>query len=205
MSDQPPAARAAPRIALVTSAELPELDADTRRLLGPLAARGVAAEPVVWDDPTVDWAAFDLAVVRSCWGYVPRRAEFLAWARSVPRLVNPPDVLAWNTDKRYLQDLAGAGVPVVPGGAKRLLYARVDLVPGPHGQPLLMELELTEPQLFLGYAPDAAERLAVAITARTRPLIHRRPAASGFSRNPQQVPSSQEHCVEHGLGKRARR
>jgi hypothetical protein len=78
MNDQPLADRVAPRIALVTCAQVPELDADTRGLLGPLAARGVAAEAVVWDDPTVDWAGFDLAVVRSCWDYVPRRAELLA-------------------------------------------------------------------------------------------------------------------------------
>jgi hypothetical protein len=114
MNQQARIDRAAPRVALVTCAQVPELDADSRRLLGPLAARGVASEPVVWDDPTVDWAGFDLAVVRSCWDYVPRRSEFLAWARSVPRLANPPEVLAWNTDKRYLQDPADAGVPVVP-------------------------------------------------------------------------------------------
>ena len=74
----------------------------------------MAAEPVVWDDPTVNWAGFDLAVIRSCWDYVPRRAEFLAWAQGVPRLANPPEVLAWNTDKRYLQELAAVGLPVVP-------------------------------------------------------------------------------------------
>ena len=33
---------------------------------------------------------------------------------SVPRLADPADVLAWNTDKRYLLDLGAAGVPVVP-------------------------------------------------------------------------------------------
>ena len=37
----------------------------------------------------------------------------------------------------------------IPGGPKRLLYARVDLIPGPDGEPLLIELELTEPSLFL--------------------------------------------------------
>ena len=46
-----------------------------------------------------------------------------------------------------------------------LLYARVDLLPGVDG-PVLVELELTEPSLFLGYADDAADRLAKAIRAR---------------------------------------
>src|SRR6185503_61943 len=36
-------------------------------------------------------------------------------AASVARVLNPLDVLVWNTDKqRYLTDLAAAGVPVVP-------------------------------------------------------------------------------------------
>jgi hypothetical protein len=54
----------------------------------------------------------------------------------------------------------------VPGGTDRLLYARVDLIPGPDGEPVLIELELTEPSLFLGYAEGAADRLAAAILAR---------------------------------------
>jgi glutathione synthase/RimK-type ligase-like ATP-grasp enzyme len=43
-----------------------------------------------------------------------------------------------------------------------LLYARVDLLPGPDG-PLLLELELTEPYLFLGTSDGAADRFAAAI------------------------------------------
>jgi hypothetical protein len=54
----------------------------------------------------------------------------------------------------------------VPGGPDRLLYARVDLIPGPDGEPVLVELELTEPSLFLLHAPDSAERLADAVVAR---------------------------------------
>ena len=50
----------------------------------------------------------------------------------------------------------------VPGGAD-LLYARVDLLPGPDGQPVLLELELTEPSLFLWTAPGSADRLADAV------------------------------------------
>src|SRR6185295_16973173 len=105
---------ASPSVALVPSAELPRLDADTRVLIAPLEARGVSVTPAVWDDPGVDWTAFDLAVVRSCWDYVPRREEFVRWAGRVERLANPAAVIAWNTDKGYLRDLADRGVPVVP-------------------------------------------------------------------------------------------
>lgn len=47
------------------------------------------------------------------------------------------------------------------------LYARVDLLPGPDG-PVLVELELVEPSLFLQYDPDgrAAARFAAAIRDR---------------------------------------
>ncbi len=40
------------------------------------------------------------------------------------------------------------------------LYARVDLIPSGDDTPCLLELELTEPSLFLAHAPDAAERFA---------------------------------------------
>lgn len=102
-----------PRIALVTCAELPDLDPDDHLVIAPLADRGIEAVPAVWDDPTVDWAGFDLVVLRDPWDYVARRDEFVAWARSVPRLLNPASVVEWNTHKGYLRELAAAGVPVV--------------------------------------------------------------------------------------------
>lgn len=108
------AARGRPRVALVTCAALPDLDPDDQLLTAPLADRGITAEPVRWDATGVDWNGYDLVVLRSPWDYVPRRDEFVAWAATVPRLVNPAAVVRWNTDKRYLDDLAAAGVPVVP-------------------------------------------------------------------------------------------
>ena len=273
-----------PRVALATSAKHALLYEDDVVLLAPLDALGVDVVPAVWDDPTVDWASYDLVVVRSTWDYTLRREEFLSWADSVPRLANPAQVLAWNTDKRYLTELAAAGVPVVPtafvapgqgyeppayehvvkptvsaGGRdtarfgagadsrdlvaqihgsgrtamvqpyqsvvdeagetavllfagehshaarkgpvlvpdladplevsitrrsasaaevevahaalaavpwpEPLLYARVDVVPGVDGSPVVMELEVTEPSLFLRQAPGAAERFAAAVRA----------------------------------------
>ena len=52
--------------------------------------------------------------------------------------------------------------------AKLTLYARVDLARDEEGAPRLMELELIEPSLFLGYAPRAARMLAAAIARRVR-------------------------------------
>ncbi|MGN9775779.1 ATP-grasp domain-containing protein [Micromonospora sp. H33] len=305
MTNHHQSTRGEPRVALVTCAALPDLEDDDRLVVAPLKARGVTVETVVWDDPAVDWAGYDLAVLRSPWDYMPRRDEFVAWAAAVPALANPAEVIAWNTDKRYLDELSAAGVPTVPtawvapgeewelpgergeyvlkpsvsagsqdtgrydladtehrdlarahvrrlgaagrvtmvqpylsavdtagetallfvagpgglafshairkgpmltgpdlgvdglykpeqitarmataeqlavaektlaavpGGPDRLLYARVDLIPGADGSPVLVELELTEPSLFLGYADGAPERLADAILTH---LSHR--------------------------------
>ena len=46
-----------------------------------------------------------------------------------------------------------------------LLYARVDLVRGLDDRPVLMELELVEPDLYLGHAPDRGERFVEAVLA----------------------------------------
>ncbi len=55
---------------------------------------------------------------------------------------------------------------VAPGWSRAdLLYARVDLVPGPEG-PVLMELELVEPSLFLETDPGSPARAAAAIASR---------------------------------------
>ena len=286
------------RIALATCAALPDLDPDEQLLLEPLRALGVEAQAAVWTDAAIDWAAFDLVVIRSTWDYTERRDEFLAWTRRVANIVNPAAAVAWNTDKHYLSDLADAGVPVVPttwlepgamvnlpakgrhvlkpavgagsvnaavfdlaitdeaslarahaerllaagqtvmvqpylelidrqgeaalmfadgefshsvtkgamlarptemveglykaevitprvataaemdvaraalaatpGGVDQLAYARVDLVPDANGEPIVIELELTEPSLFLGKAPGSAERIARHLADRAR-------------------------------------
>ena len=104
-------------IALATCAVLPDLAADDRPLLAGLRAAGADARAVVWDDPEVDWSAFDLVVLRSTWDYAKRRDEFLAWAERaahVTRFANPYPVVRWNSDKHYLLQLAEAGVAVVP-------------------------------------------------------------------------------------------
>jgi hypothetical protein len=51
-------------------------------------------------------------------------------------------------------------------GEGPLLYARVDLVPDQAGRPVVLELELVEPSLFLDHDRGAADRLAAAIAAR---------------------------------------
>ncbi|MGC9437637.1 ATP-grasp domain-containing protein [Streptomyces sp. WG5] len=108
-----------PRIALVTCRPGPQVsvDRDLPVLVRALEEAGARASAEVWDDDGVDWASFDLAVLRSTWDYSWRAGEFTAWAEkcgAATRLANPAGVVRWNTDKRYLGDLAAAGVPTVP-------------------------------------------------------------------------------------------
>ncbi|MDQ0777448.1 hypothetical protein QF026_005914 [Streptomyces aurantiacus] len=114
-------ARSTPRIALVTCQEVREsgYDRDLPVLADAVRQAGGAGADVAvvsWDDPDVEWGGFDLALIRSTWDYSWRPAEFLAWADrcgAATALANPPEVVRWNADKRYLGDLAAAGVPVV--------------------------------------------------------------------------------------------
>lgn len=109
--------RSTVRLALVTARDALALDEDLEPLVHALTASGAHAEVRIWDDPRVDWAGYDAAVLRSTWDYVDRIDEFLAWCERTAtgtRLLNPPGVIRWNTDKHYLRDLTASGVPVVP-------------------------------------------------------------------------------------------
>ena len=101
------------KVLLATFGAMPQGEPEGHLLVEAFARRGVDAHWVVWDDPDVDWNE-GLVVVRATWDYDSRLAEFLTWARGLPRLLNGAAVFAWNTDKRYLTQLAQAGLPVVP-------------------------------------------------------------------------------------------
>jgi hypothetical protein len=93
-----------PRIALVGSG-----NGDDAGLVAALRERGLHARWLSWDDPrTLD---ADLVVLRDSSDH----PEFLAWTKRVPNLLNAAQVVAWNTNRRYLRDLGRAGVPVQRG------------------------------------------------------------------------------------------
>ena len=104
------------KLALVTAIAAFGLDEDLEPLRAACAEAGIEASIVAWDDMTVSWGRFDAALLRSPWDYVDRLPEFLAWCdRTAARtaLWNPPGVVRWNTDKRYLGELAQRGLPVI--------------------------------------------------------------------------------------------
>ncbi|RVU45902.1 hypothetical protein EA187_09090 [Lujinxingia sediminis] len=104
-------------VQVVTCAQLPEPDEDMAPLMEALKQAGLRARRVVWDDASVDWGESSLTVIRSTWDYHRRRDAFVAWAQAAgerSELLNPAEVVAWNTHKRYLLTLALRGVAAVP-------------------------------------------------------------------------------------------
>lgn len=110
--------RARDGVALATWQGMPRSCPDDAHLLEAFEAAGGRAATIPWDDGKADWAGFDAVVVRATWDYYLRHGEFLAWLDRLEaagaRVWNPVPTLRWNSDKRYLAELARRGAPVVP-------------------------------------------------------------------------------------------
>lgn len=118
----------------------------------------------VWDDPAVDWSAYDRVVLRSVWDYTGRPDEFLAWCHSVgpERLRNMPALVAFNADKRYLESLSVPAVPtrfVAPGDPPPELSGEVVVKP-------TVSAGARDTGRFGPAAHDGARALVERITAR---------------------------------------
>lgn len=80
------------------------------------------------------------------------------------------DAVAVEPDERVLVEVA------LRPYRQRLLYARVDVVRDPRGVPMIMELELVEPSLFLVEHPPALERFAHILVQAAAGAHHSSPA-----------------------------
>jgi hypothetical protein len=123
-----------PRIVLAGCPRHVGGDADDAGLVAALRQRGLHARWLSWDDPEVGGA--HLVILRATHDYADRLDEFLAWTAGVANLLNPPAVVVWNTDRRYVTDLTDRGVPTVPGevvapGERARLPRRGDVFVGP--------------------------------------------------------------------------
>ncbi|NND70516.1 MAG: hypothetical protein HKN43_02955 [Rhodothermales bacterium] len=90
---------------------------DDNLLLGALEATGWHASFVPWDQRLVRWADFDCVVVRSTWDYHKRIDEFTDTLRSIDAstlLINPLEIMLWNTRKTYLREISQLGLEPVP-------------------------------------------------------------------------------------------
>jgi glutathione synthase/RimK-type ligase-like ATP-grasp enzyme len=107
-----------PKIGFITSAPLRDLTPDDRIAADALRQHGIEVEGFVWDDPAANPADYDALIFRSTWDYFTKSEQFTAWlevleASGVP-VYNPVSVVRWNSDKRYLPDLAERGVEIIP-------------------------------------------------------------------------------------------
>jgi len=109
---------AARRLALATCADLPSIQPDDAHLVTSLERLGVHPVVCVWNDPAVDWATFDAVLIRTIWDYFKHHAAFLEWLDRLDRLgvptINDSALLRWNSDKRYLLELARHDVAIIP-------------------------------------------------------------------------------------------
>lgn len=107
-----------PKIAFATSADYSLLTTDDQRVVQVGESIGLKIHPAVWSDASVVWTDFDAVVIRSCWDYHHQPETFLAWVNLLEEqgvaLWNPPSVVRWNSDKRYLLDLQAWGIPTMP-------------------------------------------------------------------------------------------
>ena len=89
------------------------------RLSEALAAGGLTAVSTPWTDHVADASGltrFPLVLPLIAWGYHRDHARWMqacaTWAAAGVRMLNPPAVLGWNSDKSYLGRLAAQGVAI---------------------------------------------------------------------------------------------
>jgi hypothetical protein len=91
------------------------------RLATALAGTGVSASPTPWTAHVDDCAQlmeFPLVLPLLAWGYHLDHARWLracrTWQDAGVSMANPAEVLAWNSDKRYLDALGQRGIAIPP-------------------------------------------------------------------------------------------
>lgn len=97
------------KIAFVTSVEQPDFAEDDKLLVNALQSKNTAPIAVPWDAKGTRWQDFDLIVVRSCWNYFKKVAEFEEWLNEMKKgnfpICNSIDTVTWNMNKKYLEEL----------------------------------------------------------------------------------------------------
>ena len=100
-------------VALATCRSKPVLTPGDELLEAALRHAGASVDTTPWDAITPAAGGPDLVCLRSTWDYHLRWPEFREWVNGfagATRLWNPAATVLWNADKRYLRDLADAGI-----------------------------------------------------------------------------------------------
>lgn len=91
------------------------------RLRSALSLAGIEATPVPWTDhveDASDLTGYPLVLPLIVWGYHRDHARWMqacrSWTEAGVRILNPAEVISWNSDKSYLGRLADRGVAIPP-------------------------------------------------------------------------------------------
>jgi len=80
-----------------------------------LENKGMSVIRVDWADENFDWSSAKTAIFRTTWDYFDRFDEFISWinnTKSQLSFINSVELILWNIDKHYMQDLAAQGVNI---------------------------------------------------------------------------------------------
>lgn len=82
-----------------------------------LTARGLRVDRLDWNDPHFNWSDTGSVLFRTTWDYFDRFDRFREWLSTISgetKLINSTDIISWNMDKHYLQDLGKKGTRIIP-------------------------------------------------------------------------------------------
>ncbi|SFA60563.1 glutathione synthetase, ATP-grasp domain [Pedobacter suwonensis] len=111
------------KIALITYLDKGAYDTTTvesedDKLLNFLKEKGLTIDLVIWNNPHINWEDYQVAILKSPWDYFDLIEDFYTWldllATKKVKLLNPINVVRWNSDKRYLKEIEAAGLKIIP-------------------------------------------------------------------------------------------
>jgi len=111
------------KIALITYLDKGAYDTTTvesedDKLLYFLKEKGFTIDLVIWNNPHINWEDYQVAILKSPWDYFDLIEDFYTWldllATKKVKLLNPVNVVRWNSDKRYLKEIEAAGLKIIP-------------------------------------------------------------------------------------------
>lgn len=106
-----------PRIAFLSMDSLDDFVFDDDLAVEPLRELGWDVETVSWRAGE-DWSRFEAVIIRTPWDYQDAPDEFIKVLEDIEqsgaRLENSLSVVHWNLSKKYLREMEGLDVPIVP-------------------------------------------------------------------------------------------
>jgi len=108
------------KIAILTCSEMPDMLPYDLEVIELLKEKGVETEVLIWDEILEKDSLnnFDLVLVRTIWDYYKKVDKFMKFLNlleeSRVRVLNPIDIVRWNMDKKYLQELQNEGFDIIP-------------------------------------------------------------------------------------------